>query len=435
MPPGLDDPLDAASAGATAIRGSALRSGGYIAGMFLALLSGPLLVRHLGVAEFGVYVTITALVTIVAGISDLGLTSLGVREWAQRDAHERESLMRDLLGARLAFTAIGIGGAMAFAVAAGYDSRRLLGTALACVALVFMALQGALTVPLAGQLRQGRIAAADIVRQATQVGLIVLLVVVGAGLVPLLGAAIPAALAALAFTAAAARGAIVMPSVHPRHWTGLLRGTIPFAAASAVSVVYLRTTIIITSLVASAAENGQFAIAFRVIEVLVNVPQLLVGALFPLLARMAVTDRARLRDSLERTLTGSLAIGGLVATVVATGAPIAVLALSGSRPHGAVVALRILGAGLGFTFISAATLYGLLALRAHRSILLINLGALALNAALTLVLADAHGAIGAAIALAVSELAVAAVSTVVLHRALGGLRIGLSIPMRVLAAV
>ncbi len=138
-----------------------LRAGGYAVGMLLGLVAAPLLVRHLGVADFGIYITINSLVTIVAGLSDLGLNSLGVREWAREQAGERRALMRDLLGARLVFSFAGVASAMVFALIAGYDSARLLGTGLACVGLIVMAVQSALTIPLAGRLRQGWIAAAE----------------------------------------------------------------------------------------------------------------------------------------------------------------------------------------------------------------------------------------------------------------------------------
>jgi O-antigen/teichoic acid export membrane protein len=432
---GVVDPLDAESAGATAVRGSALRAGGYAAGMLLSLVSAPLLVRHLGVADYGVYITITSLVTIVAGISDLGLTSLGVREWARRGAHHRGSLMRDMLGARLGFTLVGIGGAIAFALLAGYGSRRLLGTGLACIGLMLLGLQSALTIPLIGRLRQGWVAGAELVRQVVQVGLIIGFVVAGLGLVPMLATAIPAALASLLLTATVARDSIVLPSIHPRRWLGLLRGSVPFAAASAVSVVYLRTTIIVTSLVATAGQNGQFAISFRVLEVVISVPSLLVGALFPVFARAALTDRARMRSSMRRTLRAVWGAGAIVAVSMAVGAPFVVTVLAGSRPHGAVVALRILGGGLGFSFLGSACQYALLAVRAHRSILLINVCALVLNAVLTVVLANAYGSIGAAIALAACELTVAAAARIMLARRVGRLSIGSDAYVRVLLTV
>jgi O-antigen/teichoic acid export membrane protein len=434
-PPAPGETLDAPAAGAAAIRGSVLRSGGYALGVALSLISAPLLIRHLGLDEFGVYATIVALVTIVSGLSELGLTSLGVREWVQRDALSRARLMHDLLGARLAFAGIGCAGAMVFAVAAGYDGHRLLGTALACVGVVIQGVQAALTVPLAGRLRQGVIASAELLRQAVLVALIVVLVIAGAGLVPLLAASIPAAIASLVFTAIRAPEGLVMPSFHPRHWAHLLRGTVPFAAAVAVNIIYFRITMIVTSLVASATQSGEFAVAFRVLEVLITVPGLLIGALFPLFAHAAVADRERLRSSLQRTWETALVVGALVAVVVAAGAPLAVLVLSGHTPSGAVGALRILGVGLGFAFLGATAQFGLLSVRAHRPILIVNLTVLPLNALLTVLLAPDHGAIGSAIALATSEVVLALASTIVLHHATGAPRPDLRLLARLAGVV
>jgi O-antigen/teichoic acid export membrane protein len=414
------DVLDAPGAGQTAVRGSALRSGGYVAGVVLSLLSVPLLIRHLGNAEWGVYVTITALVGIVSGVSDFGLTLVGVREWASTsDRRRRQDLMADLLGARITFALIGVVAALVFALAAGYSSSQLAGTGVAAIAIVVIACQQALTVPLAGRLRQGWIAGADLLRQAVQVVLILALIAAGAGLVPLLAALVPAALVALVITARAAPDGIVRPAVRPRAWLALLRGMLPFAAASAVSVIYLRATLLLTALVASAAQTGWFGTAFRVMDVLLNVPSLLVSALFPLLARAAATDPGRLRAALERTLQGALALGALQAVTVVAAAPLIVHILTGHQPHQAVEALRVLGVGMGFSFIGATCQLGLLAVHAHRPILLLNLAALTCNVTLTLLLAGRHGAVGAAIALAVSEVLIALTSATLVHRRTG----------------
>lgn len=424
------DPLDGHGAGRTAVRGAALLAGGYAASILLALISAPLLVRHLGV-DYGVYITITALVTVVAGMSELGLNAMGVREWASGPPAGRRTLLADLLGARIAFTLVGIAAAFGFALAAGYGHRRMLGIGVACAGLFVMSMQSAFTVPLAARMRQGWVAAADLLRQAVQVALIVVLVIAGAGLVPMLATMIPAALASLAFTLVVSRDALVMPALHPRRWLGLLRGTLPFAAATAAAVLYLRLTIIISSLIATPHQNEEFAVAFRLIEVLISIPGLLVSALFPLMSHAARHDRERMRMALETIFRVASGIGAVVACVVATGAPLAVLALVGARPSGAVQALRILGVGMGFTFIGAASQYALLALRAHRDILVINLVALCLNGILTVVLARAHGAPGAAVALAACELVVATLSTAALRRHLHGLALPVKMVPRI----
>ncbi len=61
-----DDPLGTAAAGPAAIRGGAVRTAGYAAGVLLSLVAVPFLVRHLGVDGFGRYQTVIAIATIVA---------------------------------------------------------------------------------------------------------------------------------------------------------------------------------------------------------------------------------------------------------------------------------------------------------------------------------------------------------------------------------
>ena len=83
------------------------------------------------------------------------------------------------------------------------------------------------------------------------------------------------------------------PSFDPRHWGSLLRDTVVFALAVAVNSLYFRVTLVIMTLLATAEETGYFAISFRVMEVLVSVPLLLIGAAFPIVARAARTDQQR----------------------------------------------------------------------------------------------------------------------------------------------
>src|SRR4051794_17476340 len=58
--------LDTPEAGVKSLRGGALRIGGYGIGLLLGLISAPLLIRHLGVVDFGRYVTVTSIVGLVA---------------------------------------------------------------------------------------------------------------------------------------------------------------------------------------------------------------------------------------------------------------------------------------------------------------------------------------------------------------------------------
>jgi O-antigen/teichoic acid export membrane protein len=429
------DVLDAPQAGERAVRGSALRSGGYVIGILLSLISAPLLVRHLGFGDFGVYVTISAVVAVVAGVTDVGITSVGVREWAVREVGERRALLSNLFGARLSLTALGCLGALGFGLAAGYGATRMAAVGVACGGLLMLVCSEALGVPLQAELRQGSVALAELLRQTVQVTLILILIAVGAGLVPLMATTIPAGLAAFVLIVTVSRQGLVRPAMHPRAWWALMHDTLPFAMASALAVVYLRTTVILTSLIAGTVQTGYFATAFRVMEVAIGVPVLLVGALFPVLARAAATDHERLRAATARTFEGAFACGALTAVCVAAGAPLAIQILAGEQPPPAVQALAILGVGLGFSFVGASSQFALLALRRHRAILLVNAIALLVNVTLTLALVPDHGARGAALALTVSEATVATLSTTLFARSLGGFSLPWGLMLRTAIAV
>src|SRR5439155_1595697 len=114
------DLLSTPEAGGRVIRGGLVRGIGYAAGTLLGAGTSVFLLRHLGRDDFGRYGTVAALLGVVSGISDAGLTAVGARELALAGAGERVRLMRNLVSLRLAITPVGIAAAAVFALVA-YD--------------------------------------------------------------------------------------------------------------------------------------------------------------------------------------------------------------------------------------------------------------------------------------------------------------------------
>jgi len=105
----------------------------------------------------------------------------------------------------------------------------------------------------------------------------------------------------------------------------------------------------------------------------------------------------------------SMAVGaGFIIDVIA----------GGHRGHGAVSVLRIQGLVLTASFVSTSSMFGLLALRRYREMLVATSSALVLNVALGLVLIPSLGARGGAIADVATETVMAVGLTVALIRAL-----------------
>ena len=139
--------LTAPDAGGKAIRGGAMRVVGFGAGLLLTAVASVFLLRHLGVVRFGQYTTVIAIVTVVQGVTDAGLTVVGQRVYVHADAERRRTLLADLVGIRLVLTPLGIALGVLFAVVAGYPDALVTGTVVAGIGVVLAVVAAALAMP------------------------------------------------------------------------------------------------------------------------------------------------------------------------------------------------------------------------------------------------------------------------------------------------
>ncbi len=433
--PGEPDVLDTAAAGNRILRGGIMRLGSYVGVVALSVLSAALLTRHLGVARFSQYTTVLSLVGVVAVVTDAGMSNLGTREYAVRDGAERDDLMRDLLGLRVALTLVGVLFALAFALAADYSAALLAGTFAASLATVALVFQHTLSIPLSAELRLGSLSLLELLRQALTVAAIVILVLLGAGVLPLLAATLLVNLILIIPTAALVRGRISLRmELRPRHWISLLRLTVAFSLATAVGTIYVYAAQILTSLVASAHQSGLFAASFRVFIVAGGVPGLLVGSTLPVLARAARDDRDRLAYALARIFEVSAILGVGAAIGLLAGAQFIIAVVAGPKYAGSAAVLRIQGLAMIASFVLAGWSFGLLTLKRYGGLLAANAAALVVSCVLTLSLAATHGARGAALATVCGEATLALGTLFVLIRGRPQFRPPLAIVFKVAVA-
>jgi len=422
------DVLDTPRAGAAALRGGALRSGAYVLGVLLSLVSAPLLIRHLGQIEYGHYITVIALVTISIGLSEGGVNAIALRSYTNLSGDERTRLMANVLGVRMVLSLAGLIGAVAFAALAGYSSDLVLGTLLVGIGMIFQVTQDLLDVSLQATLLFGRVTLVEFLRQVIGVGLVIALVIAGAQLVGFFVVAIPAGLIALLVSVRLVRGLFPLwPTFHPRVVRELLRETFTFGVAIALNTAYFRVTVIVMSLLATAVQTGYFAISFRVVEVLIGVPGLVMAAAYPILTRAQRDDQERFAHATRRMFELALLLGVWLAVCLELGAGFIVRVLAGPTAQPAIDVLRIQGLAVIFTFVAVACSYPMLSIGRQRALLIAN--ALGLAAALTLSLSliPALGAEGGAITTVGAEATLALACVVALIRARPGVGLPLGI--------
>jgi O-antigen/teichoic acid export membrane protein len=440
LPPYDDRPTSAAvlrdrDAGDMAIRGGAMRVGGYLVGTALVAAASVILLRHLGVVDFGHYVAVMSLVAIAAGVTDAGLTVVGQREYVLADGAEQRRLLGNVLGIRLLVTPVGVAVAGLFAVLAGYPEAMVLGTLIAGAGVVLATAGATLTLPLSARLRLGALTFTEIVRQVVIVAGLGLLVLAGGGLLSFFSVQVAAG-AAVLLVAALLVGPRdrAAPRVDRAKWAHLLRETAPLALGLILNVVYVRALVVLSTLVTSDVEVGLFATSFRILEALTAVPALMVGAAFPILVRAHADDAARLAYALQRIgEVALLAAGGLVLVLVVAAEPI-VRILGGEEYLDAVPVLRIHALSLVGAFLVQVAVFALITLRRQSALIAVNGVALVSVLALGLGLVPALGAEGAAIAAAAGEAILALAGYVMLVRERPDLRPHLGHVPRVLLA-
>jgi O-antigen/teichoic acid export membrane protein len=397
------DVLRTGDAGGMVIRGGVLRGAGYAAGVLLGAGTSILLLRYLSVADFGRYGVVIALLGIVSGVTDAGLTAVGSRELAVRPVDERPALMRNLVALRVLLTAGGVAVAVLFAVAAGYESIVVAGTAVAGLGVLLLNTQSTLMMPLAIELRYGAITLLETLRHALTLVGVALLVVAGASLFGFFALPVAVGLVCLALTPLAVVGVRAMsPSLDRATAWALLRESLPLAAAIAMNVVYLRLLVIMVSLQTDEIETGLFATSFRVFEILLGLPTLVLAVALPLLAVAGAEDRGRLRYAVQRLTETAVALSLLLVLLTVLLAEPAIELLFPDYVDAAPM-LQVQAFALVGIFLSQVWTLALVSLRRQRDVAIANGIALLAVIVLGLALIGAYEGVGGAAAAVATE--------------------------------
>ena len=393
------------------MRGGLIRGVGFGISTALGLATAVLLLRHLGVNDFGRYATVMAMLGIVAGITDAGLTAVGSREISvARTAVERAQILNNLLLLRVIGASLGVLAAVGFTAVAGYEGVVIAGTAIGGVGVVLISAQSMLTVPIWVGLRIVSLTALEVLRNLLTLAGVAVLVLAGAGLLPFFGVQVAVAVVLIPITSVLARVGVRFASgVRRTVIVQLLRETLPLAVAFAMSVVYFRVLVVLVSLLSTEEQTGLFGTSFRIFEMLLGLPALILSVALPLLSVAGDEDDSRLRRALQSMTEASLLIAALLVVGIVILAEPGIRLVGGDEYLGAVPVLRIQALALIPVFLVQTWQLGLIAGRAQRAMAVANGLALVLVLALGLAFVPSGGAEAAAWVAVAAETALAAV--------------------------
>ena len=208
------------------IRGSLVRVTTYGVSLLVSLISAPLVIRHLDPSNYGYFATVTAIVFIIGGFTEAGLNTLGIREFAT--GRPDRARCCETSRPRMAGTARRSAYHRGVAAVIGAHEVIVFGILVAGVGLIVTIMGENYGIPLSADLRVTAVSVLGLAQQLTLTVAYVLLVIAGAGVLPLLGSTIAsgAALFAARPSSSAARYSII-PAFDRRIWRHCSRRRCP----------------------------------------------------------------------------------------------------------------------------------------------------------------------------------------------------------------
>jgi O-antigen/teichoic acid export membrane protein len=428
------DLLASPEAGGRVVRGGVLRALGYGVGTVVAAGTAVLLLRHLGRVDFGRYGTVGALLGVISGISDAGLTAVGSRELALATPADRPRLLRNLVTLRLAITPVGVAAAAVFAFVS-YDRTMFWGTVLGGIGVLLVNTQATMMAPLSVDLRLGTVTVFEVLKTTFTFVFVAAFVGAGWSLLPLLAIQIPVGFAIILLTPLAVPvGRGLLPAYDGATARSLLRQALPLAIALTMNVVYFRVLMIMMSLLASKTGTGLYATSFQVFAVLFSLPLLVLSSALPLLSVAGRDDVDRLRYGLQRMTEVALGAGIMFVLAIYALAPVLIPFLGGGQYRDAAPVLQIQVFALIAVFVGQTWQLGLLSVRRQAALASANGGALLVVVIAGAVLIPTWGARGAAVGAVIGEAALAVFVYLALRRAGTNLAPGLGLVPRIVGA-
>ena len=397
----------------------ALLGAGRVATILISLATIAVLTRALGPEQFGYFRTAIAFLSLAMLLSGFGLDTIVVRELARGDA-DQPRILGNALALRLTLSsaAIAVGALIAWWLPFDHEARICI--LVGSFGFVCYAAHLTLFGYFQQRLRQAGSVLAEVAGALVLLGCVALLAWNGAPVVYfVLGQALAfAAMLAVAWFCAWRIDRFRL-RFEPVIWRDLLGRAVPLAGVDMLTLVYARSDTMLLALWATAEAVGLYGVASKIYDTCLGLSMLFVGLIGPILARRAHVDPTGFRGFLAAGW-GLLTAGTVgIALMLGSFAPEFVTLVGGDAFGASADALRIFSLliVIGSTRVLFRDMAAMLDMQ--RRLLMGSAIGAGVGLAAYAILIPPLGAVGAACALLLAELAAACQALMVVAGASG----------------
>jgi O-antigen/teichoic acid export membrane protein len=385
----------------------------------ISFLTFIALTRALGPAAYGEFTAALAVILIVTGIADSGLSNSILREISARPA-ERESVLRTALPLRVAVSLAASGVIVVLGFTAPFTDGTRLAILIGSVGGLGTMMTFALVPVLQAELKMRWAAVANVVGRLVTLGITLGVLAAGSGLAAVAWAwAIGNVFTFVIVVYAVSRIVSLRPVFDARYWWELLRGSLVLGLAIGIAIVSFRTDTVLLALLRPESDVGLYSAAYKFVELAELVPYAVGYSVFPLLARLAETRDVRFHRLAQRTFDMLVAAAVPVAILLAALATGIVVLTTGDEFSEAGDTLRRLSPYPILAFAHGVLWRILMATGRDGALLATAAAALVVRASFNLALIPSYGHLGAATAAVAAEACGVAITAAVVARMTG----------------
>lgn len=343
---------------------------GKIASTVLGLIAVAIMTRYLGQTGFGYYTTIVTFLQFFAVLIDFGL-QMTAATLLGRPGADQQKIFNNIFTLRLVSALLLLGSAAGLVWLLPYPGIVKVGTLIASVSFLFIALQSVIISLYQKNFNLARVAIAEVWGRAILVLGTWLATLYATsfeqGLLLMIGAVVAGSLVNCSLLFASARRYVrVRLAWDWGVWRDIWTTSWPIALTIALTLVYFRADTLILSLMRPPEEVGIYGATYKVLDILVQFPYLFLGMLLPLLSNFFVSNRQLFATTLQKSFDFLLIIilPMIVGTII-LGRPIMVfVAGQDFAVSGDIIKVLILAAGI--IYVGALFGYGIVAAGAQK---------------------------------------------------------------------
>jgi len=396
------------------VRNLSILSVSQIAGLVISVVTVGILSRALPLAEFGAFNYAFAFLSVGLVLSDLGLSTVLLRDAAQSPDGEA-ALIQCAIGLKLTMalmmTALSWAGAVLLLEEPARTACLIIS---AIIPLQALALTG---VVLQARVQVKRGVVAELANRLPGFVAMLAALWMGWGLPGVIGSLVVGEVTGfLAITALTRAVVWPVPRVDFKVWRMLARASLTIGGVGILSVVVNRLDFVMLEQLASLEDVGYYGAAYRLPQLIERLPMLAMVTLFPLMARLAKDDRRELRLVYRWSITRATAVALPAVLVAIALAPWILTWWQGAEYATAAPALRWLLLGTVGTSLAVVAGNVLIVINQARLLLVIWVLAAPVNVVLNWHWIPEFGATGAAAATCATVVCVLVLSLIAVAR-------------------